>query len=126
MNENPDEPIPEVLNKTFVDVDAQMSQKKEIFAGTTVIVAFVRFEERKIDDNIVKKVFRTLILRGFYTRQMLEMLEQYYGKQEFLIFSRNGQAIRLSYDHKGTDPSESNRVKEKGGFMLNSRVNGII
>jgi hypothetical protein len=59
MNENPDEPIPEVLNKTFVDVDAQMSQKKEIFAGTTVIVAFVRFEERKIDDNIVKKVFAT-------------------------------------------------------------------
>jgi protein phosphatase PTC1 len=56
----------------------------------------------------------------------LEMLELYYGKQEVLICSRNGQAIRLSYDHKGTDHSESNRVKEKGGFMLNSRVNGII
>lgn len=40
------------------------------------------------------------------------------------MFSRNGQALRLSYDHKGTDPSESSRVKEKGGFMLNSRVNG--
>lgn len=58
MREKPNEPIPEVLNKTFIDVDAQMSQKKEIFAGTTVIVAFVRFEERKIDDAIVKKVFR--------------------------------------------------------------------
>jgi protein phosphatase PTC1 len=57
---------------------------------------------------------------------MLGMLELYYGKQEVLICSRNGQAIRLSYDHKGTDHSESNRVKEKGGFMLNSRVNGII
>lgn len=56
MQEYPNEPIPEVLNRTFIDVDSQMSQKKEIFAGTTVIVGFVRFEERKIDGAIVKKV----------------------------------------------------------------------
>jgi hypothetical protein len=60
MNENPNESIPEVLNKTFIDVDAQMSQKKEIFAGTTVVVAFVRYEEKKINDTIVKKVLNSI------------------------------------------------------------------
>ena len=56
MKEFPNDPIPQVLNKTFIDVDNQMSEKKEIFAGTTVIVGFVRVEERTIEDQIVKKV----------------------------------------------------------------------
>lgn len=41
-----------------------------------------------------------------------------------VILSRNGIAIRLSYDHKGSDPSESRRITESGGFVMNHRVNG--
>ena len=41
------------------------------------------------------------------------------------VLSRNGVAVRLSYDHKGSDPAESLRVRETGGFMMNHRVNGI-
>lgn len=43
-----------------------------------------------------------------------------------LIFSRRGKAIRLSYDHKGTDEAEGRRIAAAGGLILNSRVNGII
>jgi protein phosphatase PTC1 len=44
----------------------------------------------------------------------------------FFLFSRNGKAIRLTYDHKGSDPSEKQRIKAAGGFVLNERVNGML
>jgi serine/threonine protein phosphatase PrpC len=41
-----------------------------------------------------------------------------------IIYSRHGKAIRMSYDHKGTDQRESQRITDKGGFMMGNRVNG--
>jgi serine/threonine protein phosphatase PrpC len=40
------------------------------------------------------------------------------------ILARKNIASRLSYDHKGSDPVESRRIVETGGFMMNHRVNG--
>ena len=40
------------------------------------------------------------------------------------VLCRGGKAIRLTYDHKGTDQFETKRITEKGGFLLNNRVNG--
>ena len=41
-------------------------------------------------------------------------------------YSRRGKAVRLSYDHKGTDEAEGRRIAAAGGLILNSRVNGTI
>lgn len=64
------------------------------------------------------------------------MLVLYYGKNDLmndlwyeltlLRFSRQGQAIRLSYDHKGSDAQEAKRITDLGGFMMNNRVNGVL
>ena len=42
------------------------------------------------------------------------------------IFSRKGEAVRLTYDHKGSDPAEQKRVKEAGGFIADNRVSGML
>jgi protein phosphatase PTC1 len=42
-----------------------------------------------------------------------------------VVLSKNGKAVRLSYDHKGSDPIETRRIVEAGGFVLNNRVSGI-
>ena len=57
LNEFPNSSITDLLNRTFTDVDKEMSQKKEIFAGTTVVVCFVRIEDRQLDGNTVRKVY---------------------------------------------------------------------
>lgn len=38
--------------------------------------------------------------------------------------SKNGQAQRLSIDHKATDPAEIARVKSEGGSIMDNRVAG--
>ena len=38
--------------------------------------------------------------------------------------SRAGRAVRLTYDHKGSDAKEAKRITDAGGFVMNNRVNG--
>ena len=38
--------------------------------------------------------------------------------------SRGGKAVRLTYDHKGSDSHEAKRITDAGGFVMNNRVNG--
>lgn len=40
------------------------------------------------------------------------------------VLCKNGQAERLSKDHKATDPQEIERVKAEGGSIMDNRVAG--
>ena len=40
------------------------------------------------------------------------------------VLSKNGNAERLSKDHKATDPAEIDRVKASGGQIMDNRVAG--
>lgn len=43
-----------------------------------------------------------------------------------IVLCRNGKALRLSYDHKGSDDNEGKRIANAGGLILNNRVNGVL
>ncbi|PHH60858.1 hypothetical protein CDD81_1105 [Ophiocordyceps australis] len=43
-----------------------------------------------------------------------------------IILCRSGRALRLSYDHKGSDENEGKRIANAGGLILNNRVNGVL
>ncbi|KAJ6439910.1 protein phosphatase 2C [Purpureocillium lavendulum] len=43
-----------------------------------------------------------------------------------IILCRGGRALRLSYDHKGSDENEGKRIANAGGLILNNRVNGVL
>ncbi|KAJ2507008.1 phosphatase 2C, partial [Coemansia sp. RSA 2049] len=42
------------------------------------------------------------------------------------VVSRGGTAARLTYDHKGDDAHEVERIFESGGYVFNGRVNGVL
>lgn len=42
------------------------------------------------------------------------------------VLSRGGKAVRLTYDHKGSDSQEAKRITDAGGFVMNHRVNGVL
>ncbi|UZJ51587.1 hypothetical protein CBS101457_000907 [Exobasidium rhododendri] len=42
------------------------------------------------------------------------------------VLCRGGKAVRLTYDHKGSDSQEVKRITDAGGFVMNNRVNGVL
>jgi len=42
------------------------------------------------------------------------------------VLCRGGRAIRLTYDHKGSDKQEAKRIMDAGGFVMSGRVNGVL
>lgn len=42
------------------------------------------------------------------------------------VLCRGGKAVRLTYDHKGSDAQEAKRITDAGGFVMNNRVNGVL
>ena len=42
------------------------------------------------------------------------------------VMSKNGIAERMSYDHRGTDPAEIERVKSCGGVVVDGRAGGTL
>ncbi|KAJ3140921.1 Protein phosphatase 2C 1, partial [Irineochytrium annulatum] len=111
LNDNPNKHVAEVMNDAFLLTDEQLSQKKTLFSGCTVIVAFVRTEER--EQRSGAKVKR----RVLYTANVGDARA---------VLSRGGKAVRLSYDHKGSDAQEAQRIVGAGGFLVNNRVNGVL
>ncbi|KAF2670305.1 PP2C-domain-containing protein [Microthyrium microscopicum] len=63
-------------------------------------------------------------LRGSATRQRV-LYTANVGDAR-IVLCRNGRALRLSYDHKGSDESEGRRIANAGGLILNNRVNGVL
>jgi len=42
------------------------------------------------------------------------------------VLCRAGKAVRLTYDHKGSDKQEAKRIMDAGGFVMGGRVNGVL
>lgn len=42
------------------------------------------------------------------------------------VLCRSGTAVRLTYDHKGSDKQEAKRITDAGGFVMSGRVNGVL
>lgn len=42
------------------------------------------------------------------------------------VLCRAGRAVRLTYDHKGSDKQEAKRITDAGGFVMSGRVNGVL
>ncbi|KAI8617020.1 phosphatase 2C-like domain-containing protein [Chytriomyces sp. MP71] len=111
IRERPDAPIPHLFNEAFVETDKQLASKK-VSSGCTAVAALVRIEDRRTGENdaLVRK-------RVLYTANVGDARA---------VLSRNGRALRLSYDHKGSDAHEKQRIMESGGFVVNGRVNGVL
>ncbi|SAM05098.1 hypothetical protein [Absidia glauca] len=102
LNDSDSGKVPEILNKAFLQADEQVNQKEGKFSGCTAIVAYIQVKDNQ----------RTLFTGNVGDARA--------------VLCRQGQAIRLSYDHKGSDAQEAKRITDLGGFMMNNRVNGVL
>ncbi|GAA6021310.1 hypothetical protein JCM11491_005799 [Sporobolomyces phaffii] len=146
------EPAPSVSAERITqrradDELSNLASSKNLHSGCTAVVAFLRLEDAegnavgrggtglgescvKVEPDAadgddkaeVKVVGPAQVVEGVKKRTL------YVGNvgDARAVLSRGGRAVRLSYDHKGTDSSEVKRITDAGGFVLNNRVNGVL
>ncbi|KAJ1658962.1 mgpp2cl-1, protein phosphatase 2C-like protein 1 [Dispira simplex] len=103
-----DTPIAELFQHTFTEADRRLSTDVKSQSGCTAVAAFL--SKNETEANTPPKW-------ALHTANAGDARG---------VLARQGRAIRLTYDHKGSDPHEVRRVTEAGGFVMNNRVNGVL
>ncbi|KAK5167749.1 mgpp2cl-1, protein phosphatase 2C-like protein 1 [Saxophila tyrrhenica] len=145
IRKHPNTPIPELLDMTFTSVDQQLEKLPLKNSGCTAVIAVLRWEDRI--PNSQSATGSTAIApaaaqavkgesQSSETDQAESKLRETASRQRVLytanvgdariVLCRNGKALRLSYDHKGSDENEGKRIAGAGGLILNNRVNGVL
>ena len=145
IRKHPNTPIPELLDMTFTSVDQQLEKLPLKNSGCTAVTAVLRWEDRipnsqsatgstaiapataqavkgdsKTDTQPAEPEQAESKLRETATRQRV-LYTANVGDAR-IVLCRNGKALRLSYDHKGSDENEGKRIAGAGGLILNNRV----
>jgi protein phosphatase PTC1 len=152
IRKNPNTPIPELLDQTFTTVDQQLEKLPLKNSGCTAITAVLRWEDRvpNAQSSTGSVLFAPAAVSAIKNSEGGESaaaestgehpvearLRNEASRQRVLytanvgdariVLCRNGRALRLSYDHKGSDENEGRRVASAGGLILNNRVNGVL
>lgn len=134
IRKHPNTPIPELLDMTFTNCDGQLEKLPVRNSGCTAVCAVLRWEDRPLPSNTTP----TDSVKGnggvANNENSKPAVNQPTERQRVLytanvgdariVLCRSGKALRLSYDHKGSDENEGKRVANAGGLILNNRVNG--
>lgn len=104
IRKNPGTPIPDLLDQTYMQCDGALAALSQRNSGCTAVTALMLWEQREEEKR-----------RVLYTANVGDAR---------IVLCRKGMALRLSYDHKGSDENEGKRVADAGGLILNNRVNG--
>ena len=142
--------MPELMDRTFVKTDEQLADRKGLHSGCTAVVAYIRLEDDKSEDTAVvpdgaeavgadgtsqkRRQQVCFAFRGSLKPSVLPPNHPFQRRVLYtanvgdarVVLCRDGKAVRLSYDHKGSDPMEQQRVADAGGFVVNNRVNGVL
>ncbi|KAF2216514.1 hypothetical protein CERZMDRAFT_64927 [Cercospora zeae-maydis SCOH1-5] len=134
IRKNPNTAIPELLDMTFTTVDQQLEKLPLKNSGCTAVLAVLRWEDRI--PNSQSATGSTALAPATAEAGNAERTAQQASRQRVLytanvgdariVLCRNGKALRLSYDHKGSDENEGKRIAGAGGLILNNRVNGVL
>lgn len=94
--------VPEAFKASFLKTDADMASADVGYSGSTVAAAFIEQKDGK---------------RLLHTANCGDAR---------IVLCRNGEAKRMTIDHKGTDPDEVKRIQDAGGLVVLNRVSGIL
>jgi len=93
----------DVWERAYIMTDAQLRRRNILRSGSTSVTCVVRTEGSK---------------RVLYSANV--------GDSRAVLI-RGRKAVRLTYDHKATCPTEAKRITDAGGFIgRGNRVNGVL
>jgi len=103
LQKNPDTDPLVSIRSAYLNTDKELGESQVQFSGTTAVSALIR----------VNGSDRYLYLANA-------------GDARAVLARSGATALRLTYDHKGSDESETKRIVDAGGFVALNRVNGVL
>lgn len=106
-------PVPQAMHKAFNNMDKHLEGCGVQNSGSTAAIALLRYElnGEKATPTTPGAVRKLYVANAGDTR---------------VVLCRGARALRLSYDHRGSDLYERQRVNNCGGIIMNNRVNGML
>ncbi|CAG8636910.1 19354_t:CDS:2 [Gigaspora margarita] len=127
LQKNSDISIQEIFHEAFLRADKQLNENAGKHSGCTAVTAFLRSEPEKItSENDINGKDPSVCNGADLMKKFKRVLYTANVGDARAVLNRDGRAVRLSYDHKGSDPQEAKRIVEAGGFVMNNRVNGVL
>jgi len=96
--------VEECIKSSFLLTDIQSKEENLLMSGSTAVVCYIQVLE---DDAT----------RVLHTANCGDARA---------VLMRGEKAIRLTHDHKASDPEEQKRIEEEKGFVMRGRVLGIL
>jgi len=103
-NADQSEAVLEILKKTYINTDRKMVDNVPQHHGCTSV---------------------TVLVAGSLAENNRHLFSANAGDGR-AVLCRDGQAVRLTVDHKASEEAEVARITEAGGFIIGGRVNGQI
>jgi len=91
------------FKEAYIKTDKDMESANVGYSGTTVVTCYIRTLENGD--------------RFLYSAN---------AGDARAVLCRDGIALRLTHDHKGSDEDEQKRIQEAGGLVVMNRVSGIL
>ena len=101
---DPPRSVEECIKSAFLLTDIQTKEENLLMSGSTAVVCYIEV----LADNAT---------RVLHTANCGDARA---------VLARGTKAIRLTYDHKASDPDEQKRIEEEKGFVMRGRVLGIL
>ena len=96
--------VEECIKSAFLLTDIQTKQENLLMSGSTAVVCYIQV----VEDGAT---------RVLHTANCGDARA---------VLARGSKAIRLTCDHKASDPDEQKRIEEEKGFVMRGRVLGIL
>lgn len=93
------------FQRAYARMDSELETQRCLYVGSTSITCLLRRDEKD-------------------GRRYLHTANA--GDSRAILVRRDGNALRLSYDHKASDENEARRVSDSGGFVVCHRVLGVL
>lgn len=117
IRRKPSRSIPECMAEAFREIDRQLEENGITHSGCTAVVAVTGF---------VAKNGRDIVPATATGGKRTVFVANVGDAAAILCSHKQRKCLKLTYDHRGSDPHEQRRVQNAGGIIMANRVNGML
>jgi serine/threonine protein phosphatase PrpC len=108
--------VEECMKSAYLLTDIQTKEANLVMDGSTAVSCFIEVVESEGSAGS----------KGEGSDEEVRILHTANCGDARAVLARGNEAIRLTFDHKASDPGEQKRIEASQGFVLRGRVLGIL